>query len=121
MARKTTIYLVEIREACDALRAFTEGMDLAAYRASRLVRSAVERELILIGEVIERISQIDPRVGQSLVMAGPIVQCYHYLLHPEGPIHDDQVFELARSPDLFSLREVVSLLLEELGDSAGEA
>ncbi|MFY8149103.1 MAG: DUF86 domain-containing protein [Prochlorococcaceae cyanobacterium] len=119
MARRTSIYLVELREACDALQAYTEGMDLETFSASRMVRSAVERELILIGGSIERIAQIDPRVGEALAMARPIMECHHHLLHqPEGPVHEARLLELARSSDLLSLRETVSLLLLELGDPA---
>lgn len=52
MQRDARAYLSDIVESCEAIGVAVAGLDLDAYSASRLVRSAVERELTIIGEAM---------------------------------------------------------------------
>jgi uncharacterized protein with HEPN domain len=47
MPRDARAYLSDILDACDAITAAVEGVDLTGYRKNRLVRSSVEREFTL--------------------------------------------------------------------------
>ena len=49
MPRDIRAYLSDIVDACRAIEAAVSGLDFAGYAASRLVRSSVEREFIIIG------------------------------------------------------------------------
>lgn len=60
MARDSSVYLLDILEACIAIEEVLEGVDLVDYQMKRSVRSSVEREFILIGEALRRISQAEP-------------------------------------------------------------
>lgn len=53
----------DILESCEAIGAAIHGMDLAAYQATRLVRSSVEREFIIIGEAVAALAR---RTGNLL-------------------------------------------------------
>ena len=59
MARDLTAYLQDILEACNAIEDVMRGISQEEYRSKRAVRSAVEREFILIGEALRRISALD--------------------------------------------------------------
>jgi len=50
MPRDTRAYLRDVIDACDAIDMAVRDIDLGQYRSSRLIRSAVEREFILIDE-----------------------------------------------------------------------
>lgn len=50
MPRDERAYLADILESCDAIESAVRNLDLAAYQNTRLVRSSVEREFIIIGE-----------------------------------------------------------------------
>lgn len=48
-------YLADIEQALAELNEFSEGKTLADYQANTQLRRAVEREFIIIGEVMARI------------------------------------------------------------------
>lgn len=62
MQRDERAYLNDIVEACEAIVRAVSGLDLAAYRANRLVRSSVEREFIIVGEAVAALSRVSPEV-----------------------------------------------------------
>jgi len=57
MQRDPRAYLNDILEAAAAIEAATAGLDGESYGSNRLIRSAVEREFIIIGEALRVISQ----------------------------------------------------------------
>ena len=63
MPRDARAYLADIIESCDAITVAVRGLDLAGYEGTRLVRSSVECEFILIGEaaaaLIQRVAPED--------------------------------------------------------------
>jgi uncharacterized protein with HEPN domain len=54
MERDPSAYLQDILEACTAIEEVMSGVSLKEYRIKRAVRSAVEREFIIIGEALRR-------------------------------------------------------------------
>lgn len=70
MPRDPRAYLEVIVEACQAISAATQGRDLPAYLANRLVRSAVEREFIIIGEALVALSRRAPSFSRRSVTLG---------------------------------------------------
>ena len=73
MPRDALAYLSDIIESCDAISAALTGLDLEAYQRSRLVRSSVEREFIIIGEAISALSRVAPDTFASITHARRIV------------------------------------------------
>jgi uncharacterized protein with HEPN domain len=65
MQRDERTYLNDIVEACTAIQRAVTGLDLAAYRADRLLRSAVEREFIIIGLRSDHTRSPDRRLPHS--------------------------------------------------------
>lgn len=59
MRRETAKYLYDIHSAVLRLQDFTSGTSFADYRNQTMLRSAVEREFIVIGEAINQLARFD--------------------------------------------------------------
>lgn len=60
MARDPKKYLYDMQSAVDLLVQFTDNISFDAYQKEPLMRSAVERQLGIIGEVLAQLAKIDP-------------------------------------------------------------
>ena len=85
------------------------------YRNKRAVRSAVEREFIIIGEALKRVNALDERLFRSISNSRAIVDFRNMLAHDYGAVDDDAVFGLVYS-DLIVLKAEVSELLHDSHD-----
>jgi len=56
MQREPHVLLWDICHAADAVAAFTRGKDLEDYKEDSFLRSAVERQLIILGEAVVQLS-----------------------------------------------------------------
>ena len=52
MKREPLAYLADILESCEAIDSALFGLEVEDYLVNRLVRSSVEREFSIIGEVV---------------------------------------------------------------------
>jgi uncharacterized protein with HEPN domain len=114
MPRDQRAYLADIIDACEAIATAVRGFDFAAYSASRLVRSSVEREFIIIGEAITAISRTVPRTFEAITNARRIVDFRNQLTH-EYPTVDDALVWAIVGKDIPLLRRECATLLEEAG------
>jgi len=73
------------------------GISLEEYRSKRAVRSAVEREFIIIGEALRRISALDETLFSSISNSRAIVDFRNLLAHDYGAVDDDADFGLVYS------------------------
>ena len=73
MQRDSRAYLNDIIEAAAAIQAATVGVTIETYSSNRLIRSAVEREFITIGEALRVISQQAPDLFNRIPEAGQII------------------------------------------------
>ncbi len=117
MPRDERAYLADILESCDAIAVATAGLDLDAYKANRLVRSSVERELTIIGEAVAALSHAAPEVFASITRARRIVDFRNQLTHEYSSINDTLVWGIL-GRDVLVLRAECAELMARL-DSAG--
>lgn len=110
MPRDPRAYLEDIVDACLAISSATDGLDLPAYLANRLVRSAVEREFIIIGEALLTLSRRTPDVFASIAHARRIVDFRNQLTHQYAAIDDSIVWAIADRDVPVLLRECQRLL-----------
>ncbi len=110
MPRSVAAYLVDNLEACDAIEAVLEGVDLAAYQSRRALRSSVEREFILIGEAVASLRRLAPELAACITDARVIVGFRNVLTHECAAVDDDAVYGVA-TEDLATLREECADLL----------
>jgi uncharacterized protein with HEPN domain len=110
MARDLSAYLQDVLDACNSIEDVMSGISLDEYRNKRAVRSAVEREFIIIGEALRRVSALDERLFSSISNSRAIVDFRNLLAHDYGAVDDDAVFGLVYS-DLIVLKAEVGRLL----------
>ena len=114
MRRDPRAFLWDVEQAGGAITEFTAGFDAAGYRASPLIRSAVERQFEIIGEALNRLSKEAPDLANRVPNLARIVGFRNVLIHGYAVIDDGRVWEIVTTL-LPSLRATVTALLTELG------
>ncbi|MCP9848969.1 DUF86 domain-containing protein [Cyanobium sp. Morenito 9A2] len=88
MQRDPRAYLNDILEAASAIEAATVGVDGETYGSNRLIRSAVEREFIIIGEALRVISQRAPELFERIPEGRQIIDFRNLLTHEYLSVSD---------------------------------
>ena len=81
-----------------------------------MIRSAVEREFIIIGEAIASLGRMDPDLAARITHARLIVGFRNRLAHDYAAIDDEAVLRIAEH-DVVVLRDEVRALLSEPSQS----
>ena len=104
MERDPNTFLFEIVKSCHNIAAFTKGIDIETYRVDPLIKSAVERQFIVIGEALNRLKIVAPSIFESITDAGRIVGFRNILVHGYDIVSDELVWEIISGymPDLLS-------------------
>ncbi len=105
-------YWSDIVSAIEAIERFVEGIDtLNKYTTDHKTRSAVERQLAIIGEAVRHLQRIDPRL--ALEDAKDIVGMRNRLIHSYDNVDDKLVWQVVRL-DLAPLKAVAKSMLPPL-------
>ena len=111
LERKTRLWHIE--KAANNIREFTAGRSLEHFLADSMLRSAVERELIIIGEAMARAEEVDPQLANLITDVPGIIACRNQLVHNYPRIAADRIWEIVSLHVRLLLREVRSLLAGE--------
>lgn len=79
-----------------------------------MIRSAVEREFITIGEAVNSLARLDPELAAEITHARKIVAFRNQLTHDYAAIEDEAVWAIAYR-DVPVLRGECSALLDRRG------
>jgi uncharacterized protein with HEPN domain len=96
MSRDQRAYLRDILDSCDAIVVAVQSLNLVAYQGSRLVRSSVEREFIIIGEAIARLARIAPATFAAITRARRIIEFRNRLTHAYPTVDDARSGRLSK-------------------------
>ena len=110
MERDINTHLYDIVQSCHNIRAFTQTIDLQTYMADLLVKSAVERQFIVIGEALNRLQRLDVTVYNQISHAAQIVAFRNILVHGYDIVSDQLVWQVVQS-NLTALLENCNSLL----------
>lgn len=88
MRREPRVLLHDVAEAIGKVRRFTGGRSIDDYRGDELLRSAVERQLAIIGEALSQLRSTDPRTTSGIRDIDRIVAFRHVLVHGYGTVDD---------------------------------
>lgn len=114
MRPKSPMLLDDIRIAAELIVAFTDGRSFESYEQDVLVRSAVERQFIIIGEALARLRSADPETLTAISEHQKIIGFRHRLAHGyEDETDNAEVWRIIRS-SLPVLHTEVSALLEAI-------
>lgn len=111
MPRDARAYLADVVDACEAIAAAVESMDLEAYSRDRLIRSSVEREFIIIGDGLAALSRIASSAFAHITQARRIIDFCNQLTH-EYPAVDDAIVWAIIGRDVPRLRRECDDLLQ---------
>lgn len=81
MPRSPLAYLADIVEACNLIDLALRDLDLEAYRRDPIIRAAVERQFITIGEAVNTLSRLAPALADGISHVAMIVAFRNQLTH----------------------------------------
>jgi len=105
-------HLYDMRQACGLLAEFVAGKAFDDYSTDALLRSAVERQLTIVGEALNRLKKIDPTVASSITDARQIIAFRNILVHGYDVVKHEVVWGVLET-DLSPLIRDVDALLEQ--------
>jgi len=103
--------LWDAREAAKAVRLFTDGVTKARFFEDLLVRSAVERQLEIVGEALVRLRRRDPATADQVADARKIIGMRNVIAHEYGDIDYETVWAVVDrylAPLLVDLERLLS-------------
>jgi uncharacterized protein with HEPN domain len=112
MKPKSKEYLRDILKALRAIEEFVQGKTLEDYRGSELIRAAVERQFIIVGEALRRIERNEPDVAEQFTHKAEIIGFRNVLVHEYEKISEIDVWETIQN-DVHPLEQRIEQLLSE--------
>lgn len=114
MTRDPRAYLADVIEAGKAIQDAVATISFENYCSSRLIRSAVEREFMIIGEALKQLSQRNPKLFASIEQGPEIIGFRNKLTHEYITINNQIVWGVIQSelPDLIVRCQMLLQLLE---------
>jgi uncharacterized protein with HEPN domain len=104
--RNPQAYLWDARYAAQAVLRFAEGKHFDEYLADEMFRSAVERQLITIGEAIRAALSQDSSLSEHFPDASQIVALRNRMVHGYFSISNETVWDIISS----ELREFIATI-----------
>ncbi|WP_425543781.1 HepT-like ribonuclease domain-containing protein [Subtercola frigoramans] len=107
MRPESAALLWDVRNAAARIAEFIAGLDSDAYAQDELRRSAIDRQLGIIGEALRSLRSADPETAQLTPKVYRIIGLRNVLAHGYTTIDDSIVWGAAsqRVPDLIAMVE----------------
>lgn len=116
MQRDPRAFLWDVREAADAITKFIGDTDFDGYITNRMLHSAVERKLEIVGEALNQLSKTDASLAARIPELPRIVAFRNKLSHGYATVDHSRVWRIV-TESLPTLRATVAILLDEIGEA----
>ena len=116
MRRDPRCYLWDALKAAEAVQTFRHDKTYEAFIEDDLVRSAVERQLEIIGEALSQLAKVDPQMAGNVAELRRVIAFRNILVHGYAAIDYDTVWRLIQDK-LPELQTNLTMLLRST-DSA---
>jgi len=103
-------YLFDVVTACEAILQFIHGKDFAAYEADLMFRSAVERQLMIVGEALNKANRLDESVMEHIPETRDIIQLRNIIAHGYAVVENATIWGIVQA-DVPKLCEHVKTML----------
>jgi len=103
-------YLYDILNCCEFLSEFTQDKSVEDYKNDRAFRSALERELQIIGEAMLQLDRVAPELAEKIVEHRSIIGFRHVLVHGYDSLDPATVWNIVETK-LEKLGEEIRALL----------
>ncbi len=110
MRSESRKYLYDILRACEAIGHFIQGKRFADYDSDLLLRSAVERQLMIVGEAMSQATRMDEELADQIDDAREIVNLRNVIVHGYTVIENETIWGIVQA-DVPKLRDQVARLL----------
>lgn len=90
---------------------FVAGISLTNYTAEKMRRSAVERQLEILGEACSRLARLEPALVESVVNLKLAIDLRNRIIHGDDSV-DDEIVYFTVKDDLSDLQTTLSQLLK---------
>jgi uncharacterized protein with HEPN domain len=105
-------YLYDIANGCEFVLEMTRGKTVEDYRNDRMFRSALERELQIIGEAMLQLDSVSPQTAEKISQHRNIIGFRHVLVHGYANLDPDTVWNVVETKISVLLGEAKELLQE---------
>lgn len=99
--------------SCEFLLEFTKGRTADDYREDRAFRSAVERELQIIGEALMQLDDVRPDIAEQIPDYLNIIGFRHVLVHGYDALNPATVWNVIETK-LAPLKDPLQRILKDL-------
>jgi uncharacterized protein with HEPN domain len=110
MQPKSKPALFDIAHAALGIAQFVEGKTLENYKSDLMLRSAVERQLSIIGEAVVRLCKHDPSTASRINEIDRIIAFRNVLIHGYDRIDDEMTWKIVQEKLPVLLRDVEAML-----------
>jgi len=114
MTDKTPKLLVDALGAIDLAQEFVAGTSLEGYSKDKMRRSAVERQLEILGEACVRLARLEPTWTVDVANLKLAVDLRNRIIHGYDAVDDEIVYSTVVE-DLPALQQDLAKLLSERG------
>ena len=90
-------YLYDMRVACDLVLQFSAGKTWEQYQGDSYFRSAVERQLQILGEALVQLSREHPELADEIPQRRAIISFRNILVHGYDRVEDDVVWGIVQA------------------------
>ena len=108
--RDVRTYLFDVEKACRLIVQFTRGVSGEAFLVNELLRSAVERQLEIVGEATRQALDLDPFLADRVTDVRPIIAFRNRLAHGYSKIDLGEVWYICQN-DVPKLIEEVRAIM----------
>jgi len=117
--RDTRSYAWDMLRALDLVVGFAKGKTFGDYQSDAMLRSAVERQLIVVGEALAQLTRYAPDIAAGIPQSRRIVAFRNILVHGYAVVQSRIVWDTVLA-DVPMLREHLRSLLAEAIDPCGK-
>lgn len=103
-------YLWDVQNAATLIERFVSGRSYEDYVSDPMLKSAVERQLEIIGEALNALSRRDPATAKAIPDLARIVSFRNVLIHGYASVDDKLVWGVVEAK-LSTLRHTITDLL----------
>jgi len=114
-------YLADILNSAEFLSTFVAGRPFSDYRSDRGFRSAVERELQIIGEAVLQLNRAAPVLACRISDIQRIIGFRHVLVHGYDSVNPEVLWAVIHDKLPTLVREARALLDETERNGASQA
>lgn len=113
MTDKTPKLLVDALGAIESAREFVAGASFAQYTQDKMRRSAVERQLEILGEACGRLARLDPSLLDSITDLKLAIDLRNRIIHGYDAV-DDEIVYLTVTQDMAALQQALARCLTQI-------